>query len=74
MYFIYFIKRLSKAKPSFEILRFDIRYSAVLFSLVLRFAIKTNRWLPKRPVNHQKTGPLPTQPWKISLNFENHLG
>ena len=23
------LKRLSKAKPSFEILRFDIRYSAV---------------------------------------------
>jgi hypothetical protein len=29
MYSIYFIKRLSAAKPSFEILRFDIRYSAV---------------------------------------------
>ncbi len=26
---VYFKKRLSKAKPSFEILRFDIRYSAV---------------------------------------------
>jgi len=25
----YEFKRLSKAKPSFEILRFDIRYSAV---------------------------------------------
>ncbi len=27
--FIYFKKRLSKAKPHFDILRFDIRYSAV---------------------------------------------
>jgi hypothetical protein len=31
MYSIYFIKRLSKAKPPFVILRFDIRYSAVTF-------------------------------------------
>ena len=29
MYSIYFIKRWSEAKPPFEILRFDIRYSAV---------------------------------------------
>jgi hypothetical protein len=29
MYAVYFKKRLSKAKPSFDILRFDIRYSAV---------------------------------------------
>ncbi len=29
MYSIYFKKRLSEATPSFEILRFDIRYSAV---------------------------------------------
>ena len=29
MYSIYFIKRLSEAKPAFEILRFDIRNSAV---------------------------------------------
>ena len=26
---VYFKKRLSKAKPPFDILRFDIRYSAV---------------------------------------------
>ena len=31
MYSIYFIKRLSEAKPPFVILRFDIRYSAVTF-------------------------------------------
>ena len=35
MYSIYFIKRLSAAIPPFEILRFDIRYSAVRFSLFL---------------------------------------
>jgi hypothetical protein len=29
---VYFKKRLSKAKPPFDILRFDIRYSAVLCS------------------------------------------
>jgi len=29
MYSVYFKKKLSEAKPSFEILRFDIRYSAV---------------------------------------------
>ena len=29
MYSNYFINRLRAAKPSFEILRFDIRYSAV---------------------------------------------
>ena len=29
MYSVYFKKRLSEATPSFEILRFDIRYSAV---------------------------------------------
>ena len=29
MYSIYFIKRLSAANPPFDILRFDIRYSAV---------------------------------------------
>ena len=29
MYSIYFIKRLSEAIPPFDILRFDIRYSAV---------------------------------------------
>ncbi len=29
MYSVYFKKRLSKAKPPFDILRFDIRYSAV---------------------------------------------
>ncbi len=40
MYSIYFKKRLSKAKPSFDILRFDIRYSAVRVSLVLRFAVQ----------------------------------
>jgi hypothetical protein len=34
-YSIYFIKRLSAAIPPFVILRFDIRYSAVRFSLVL---------------------------------------
>ena len=31
LYSVYFKKRLSKAKPHFEILRFDIRYSAVRF-------------------------------------------
>jgi len=31
MYSVYFIKRLSKAKPPFDILRFDIRHSAVRF-------------------------------------------
>ena len=30
MYFVYFIKRLSKAKPPFEILRFDILRFAFL--------------------------------------------
>ena len=30
---VYFKKRLSKAKPSFEILRFNIRYSAVRGSI-----------------------------------------
>ena len=29
MYSAYFIMRLSEAKPHFDILRFDIRYSAV---------------------------------------------
>ena len=29
MYTVYFKKRLSKAKPHFEILRFDIQHSAV---------------------------------------------
>jgi hypothetical protein len=33
-------KRMSKAKPPFDILRFDIRYSAVRFSMVLRFAAR----------------------------------
>ncbi|CAB1082870.1 hypothetical protein D1AOALGA4SA_10464, partial [Olavius algarvensis Delta 1 endosymbiont] len=31
MYSIYFIKRPSEAIPPFDILRFDIRYSAVRF-------------------------------------------
>ena len=31
------LKRLSKAKPSFEILRFDIRYSAVRGSVSMKF-------------------------------------
>ena len=29
MYSVFFKKRLSKAKPPFDIIRFDIRYSAV---------------------------------------------
>jgi hypothetical protein len=33
MYSVYFIIRLSEAKPPFEILRFDIRYSAVRCSI-----------------------------------------
>jgi hypothetical protein len=37
MYSVYFKKRLSKTKPSFDILRFDIRYSAVRCSGQLRF-------------------------------------
>jgi hypothetical protein len=35
MYSVYFKKRLSKAKPSFDILRFDIRHSAVRCSIKL---------------------------------------
>jgi hypothetical protein len=33
MYSIYFIKRVSEAKPPFDILRFDIRYSTVRCSI-----------------------------------------
>ena len=36
MYSINLKKRLSRAKPSFEILRFDIRYSAVRCSIQAR--------------------------------------
>ena len=32
-----YLKRLSEAKPSFEILRFDIRYSAVRGSVSMKF-------------------------------------
>jgi hypothetical protein len=35
MYSVYFLKRLSEAKPHFDILRFDIRYSAVRCSIHL---------------------------------------
>ncbi len=38
--FCLFKKRLSKAKPSFDILRFDIRYSAVRCSGHLKFHIR----------------------------------
>jgi len=34
MYSIYFIKRPSEAIPPFDILRFDIRYSAVRFKRI----------------------------------------
>ena len=37
MYSVYFKKRLSKAKPPFDILRFDIRYFAVRCSGHLKF-------------------------------------
>jgi hypothetical protein len=37
MYAVYFKKRLSKAKSHFDILRFDIRYSAVRCSGHLKF-------------------------------------
>ena len=65
MYSNYFIKRLSVAKPPFEILRFDIRYSAVrcliqaieAASLIIKkpchfgvVSYERRRWLEKRPI------------------------
>jgi hypothetical protein len=41
LYSVCFIERLSEAKPSFEILRFDIRYSAVRCSARLPAAKAT---------------------------------
>ena len=46
MYSIYFIKRLSAAKPPFVILRFDIRYSAVR---CLSQAIEASSLIIKKP-------------------------
>ena len=40
MYSVYFKIRLSKAKPPFDILRFDIRYSAVRCFDQLKFHMR----------------------------------
>jgi len=52
MYSIYFIKRPSEAIPPFDILRFDIRYSAVRFKCsfirALPLAKKTASLINKR--------------------------
>ena len=51
-----YLKRLSEAKPSFEILRFDIRYSAVRCSVRVKFQLRC-RVLGKRDVRYLNPTP-----------------
>jgi len=43
---LFYKKRMSKAKPPFDIQRFDIRYSAVRFSMVLQAIDHVFRAIP----------------------------